>query len=45
MAEGHVGKQQVGQEAEEEGGTVGKSLYGCFPGKEWMRQSKQFRTG
>lgn len=38
---GHMGKHQVNQEAEEQGGNVGKSLYGSFPRKKWARQGKQ----
>ena len=39
--EGHMGKHQVGQEAEGVGGNAGKSLHWGFLGKESVRQGCQ----
>lgn len=40
MVGGTWGGLRVGQEAEGEGGTVSKSFYCVFSGKEWVRQGK-----
>lgn len=37
----HMEKHQVGQEADEGGESVGKSLYCGFCRKEWTRQGRQ----